>query len=246
MKHMDSQAGNVFFLILIAIVLLGAFTFSVTRTSSMSSDATSESNKVAASRIISYGSALKTTIDQMRGNGISEKDISFANPFVSGYGTAGTNAPVEVFNIEGGGMTYEKPNPAWLDSTYSAQDGYGEWRFTGGNALRYVGTPLAQDSSVYCIADSTCKELVVILPYVKKDICQAIDNMTGFLVSSAIPADQTNIDFTKFTGTYLAPNNHISTATSTDGTWGKTQGCIEGGGSPAAGSYHYFQVLIAR
>jgi hypothetical protein len=144
------------------------------------------------------------------------------------------------FHQSGGGVTYEVPDPKWLDSTFSAQDGYGEWRFTGDNSGRLmVGTPLSG------VCDSSaCKELLVILPYIKKGICQEIASKMNMLNSGVIYQDANDIGLTKFVGTFPAASNHLGDAAG--GMVGVYQGCIEGGRTPATGSYHYFQVLIAR
>lgn len=244
MKHRDSQRGNVFFLILIAIVLLGAFTFSVTRSTSGTNDATREQDKIAATRIIAYGNTLKGAVDMLRHQGVSESDISFANNVVAGYGTVGANPAAELFHMNGGSIAYEKPDAGWLDGVSTAQTGYGEWIFTGHNALRNVGTPI-NDGTDACNARD-CKELLAILPYIKKSVCERINSLIGF--PSPIPKDSASSYFNKYTGSFGTDITHIATGTSGP-SWGKQQGCMEGGGGaqgPAAGTYMYFQTLIAR
>lgn len=248
MKYKDSQAGNVFFLVLVAVALMAAFVFAVTRSGSSSSGAMNENDKIAATRIIAYGTAVKDTIDQMRMQGISENDIRFANPVVNtGYGTMGANPPAEVFNTSGGGLTYEKPDTNWLDSTYSAQDGWGEWRFTGYMAARWTGTPTDPNSSVFCQA-ANCAELMAVVPYVKKSVCEQIDKILNFWESGAIPQDTANVSLVKFNGNY-GNGGHLSTASNT-GSWGKLQGCMRGSGSGGGAfpsdAYIYYQILIPR
>lgn len=241
MKHVKPQNGNAFFLILLGVALVAAFSMAVTRSSSVETGATSERDRIAATRIIAYGNTLRSATEQMRSNGISESDISFANNIVTGYGTVGANPSAEIFNSSGGAITYEKPDATWLDGTYSLQDGFGEWRFTGDNAVRNIGTP----ASAACGAMVGCKELLVILPYVKKNVCTLINNNTNYKeTAGTIPVDATTFGLTKFTGTFSASDVDIAPTSSV--TWGRMQGCIEGGGTPATGSYHYFQVLIAR
>ena len=242
MKHKDSQAGNAFFIILIGIALLAVFGMVVTRSSSTDTGATNERDKIAATSIIQYGNVVKGAIDQMRSNGISESDISFSNNIVSGYGTVGANPSAEVFNVSGGGITYEAPNASWLDSTYSAQTGYGQWIFNGVNAGRLnVGTPAG--TAAFC-PTASCVELTLILPYVKKSICTEISKRFNLLSGGNPIQDANTISFTKFTGTFSYNGEFIGDAA---GLMNSTyEGCVEGGGTPAAGTYHYFKVLIAR
>jgi len=200
--------------------------------------ATSQQDKVAATRIIAYGGRVKDAVDQLRNNGISETQISFANDVVSGYGTTGTNPTMEVFHASGGAIDYVTPEAKWLDSLYNAQTHYGTWLFSGENSVRNIGSPIGSDCGA-----AGCSELIVFLPYVKKTVCEQINKLLG-LPYTTLPQDASTIAVTtKFAGTFA--NNGILS----DGSpynLAVTQGCFQGGGTPATGTYHYFQVLIAR
>lgn len=243
MKHKNHiksktwQSGNVLFLILIAIALFAAFTAAVTQSNSGGGEQAGFFN-ISATQIMRYGSTVKSAVDSLRQRGISESDISFANNIVSGYGTVGANPAGEVFHINGGGITYEAPNENWLDGSFSNQTGYGEWIFTARNMIYDVGTPIGSICS-----SQSCSELVAILPYIRQEICEEINENLGV---PNIPTDVSVINFTeKFqdfdTGSIIG----IGSSPTAEPT-GRYNFCIEGGGSPPSGSYHYIQVLIAR
>ncbi len=241
MKHAPSHSGNAFFIILLGIALFAAFTYAVTRTNSQGGSLNPDLDKVSASQIISYGDSLKTTIDTMRGRGVGEGQFSFANDdaTATGYGTVGTNPSVEVFNVGGGGLTYEKPNAKWMDPLYEAQR---EWGFYGRNAVRDVGSPIGSE----CAA-STCNELVAMLGYIRKSICIQINNNLGVTNPGGNPPRAaTPLAYNKFVGTYGATKPITDNNPANSYLAGKTAACFEGGGTPDTGTYHYYQVLIAR
>lgn len=240
MKHAQSEAGNVFFLILLGVALFAAFTAAVMSSSSKGGSANPDRDKLEATNIIKYGNTLKSAVDQLRSRGgLSESDISFANSTVSGYGTVGANPTAEVFHIEGGGIAYETPDSRWLNSAFSLQTGYGEWRFTGVNPVYLVGTP----STGNCGAASSCKELLAVLMFVKESVCDEINKQLGTTDASGNPHVSTSpADVTKFTGTFGSSAYHIRDTA--DELGGVQQACI--GISSIPGSYHYYHVLIAR
>lgn len=239
MKHARSQSGNVFFLVLLGIALFVAFTWAVTQSSSKSGSLNPDLDKVAASQIVGYGESLKTTIDTLRGQGVGEGQISFANNTVTGYGTVGANPSAEVFNISGGGMTYEKPNGQWIDPLYESTR---EWGFYGRNAVRDVGTPIGAECE-----DVACNELIALLGYIRKSICIQINNNLGVTNPNGVPPRAaTPLAYTKFTGTYGVTKPITDNNSANSYLAGRTAACVEGGGTPDTGTYHYYQVLIAR
>ncbi len=238
MKHKNHARGNALFIILIAIALFAAFTAAVTSSNSGGGGEQAGFFAISATQIMRYGSTVKSAVDQLRQQGISESDISFANDAVSGYGTVGTNPSAEVFDIDGGGITYEAPNANWFDPLLTAQTGYGTWIFTARNMIYNVGTPMGSACSA-----TNCSELLAILPYIKKEICEQINKSVNI---EGIPADVSVVNFTeKFDGFDTGSIIGIGSNTSSEPA-GQRSFCIEGGGTPPSGSYHYVHVLIAR
>lgn len=248
MKHKNHnqrkslQRGNVLFMILIAIALFAAFTAAVTQSNSGGGGGEQSGfYAISATQIMRYGSTVKSAVDSLRQRGISESDISFANATITGYGTVDTNPKGEVFHVSGGGITYEVPNENWFDGAYSNQTGYGEWIFTGVNSLNNVGTWNETDGGC---TQNDCTELLLILPYVREEICKEIIKSLSL---NEIEQDNASFGFTKFNGSFSYAHQIVGDTIAFNGTLpGQFQACVEGDSAPTDGSYHYYQVLIAR
>jgi hypothetical protein len=247
-KIRNTENGNALFIILLAIVLFAALTFSITRSQSTVNDtADPQRAKIAAAEILRYGKSLRAAVDTLRMNGISESDIRFAHADLhTDYGTPGANPTAEVFNIQGGGAVYTKPKASWLASNFSTQAIYGDWYFTSGT-VNGVGTPSGgnghQDS------DTTNEELIMVLPYVTQSVCIAIAEAVGWDVSSGdVPVDTGEVyvrDGTaRFNGTFVDNFLLDSSVTNTLIQLGHEVGCLRH--NDANQGYHFYQVLIAR
>lgn len=233
----SSSAGNVLFYILIATVLFAALTMSVNymmRGSSGGDSSTRELRRVYASEVIQYGSALRGAVQTIRVSGLTDSQISFNNNIVAGYNNAcpGGGDDCKVFDADGGGMVYNKPSDDWLAL---GQPG-GDWVFSGNNEIVGVGTDGGGASSV---------ELLAVLPWIKKELCTSINELLDIPnPGGEPPQDSGNIDVTtKFNGVYTASQ---AIGGGDPEIEERRAGCVEGAGTPAAGTYHFFQVLLAR
>lgn len=230
-----TESGNVFFYVLLGIILFAALAFTVSRgfQSSTTQTLTNREAELATSDILDMAQKLARAVDTVRRKNCSENDVSFSNTIISGY----AHSPVvtdkcKVFNKTGGRMSYTAPASKWLDSTKSGQSLYGQWFFTGASAVNSL--------------ESTGSELLAILPYVKKEICLEInDRLTIANASSSPPADvSTSYDTTKFTGSFPGTFEILDSG-GTSELAGKEAGCFESSSSPASG-YHFYYALIAR
>lgn len=175
------EYGNVLFIILIAVALFGALSFTVGNmmrggTSSISN----EQARIAAGEILQYAQAVRETVQMLRiSNGCNDDEISFENDTVTGYTNA--NAPTDnschVFHLDGGGLSYRTP-PAGITEN---------WLFTGANIVDQVGT--------------TDTDLTLILRNLTQNDCDAI-NASLTITAGSDP----DISFTQFTGNYSASN----------------------------------------
>ena len=239
--------GNVLFIILLGVVLFAGLNFTILRSQKSSSDSGSfEQYTVHASKIIRYGAEVKRATDLILTNGNSESDLSYAHPDAdAAYGTYGTTPETEAFHPNGGGAAYLIPNPKWLDQSQSGQAVYGQWVVSGRNSVRGVGTP-TQDTcaSMPTAAEKNkCADLVLFLPYIKRDLCIAINMLLNDGNETTEPReDDSAMNFTPFTGTFTYVNRVRPGA----GNIGTHTYCIQGDASPAAGTYHFYQVLLAR
>ncbi len=175
-----SQKGSALFIVLIATALFGALSFAVANM--MRNDGgiklSDEKAGLYADDILDYGRTVRQAVQHMRiSNGCEDTDISFQNDVVSGY-TNGSNANCQVFNPDGGGMSWVSPAADYNDGS--------EWVFAGTNIVDGVGT--------------TAPDLIVMLPNINTSVCDRINNVSGITNTGTDNA----VDFTKFAGSYAS------------------------------------------
>jgi hypothetical protein len=239
-----NESGNVIFYVLIAVALLAALSYTVAQsTRGGVSSLSGEKASINAAEIIEYGNILTSAIAQTRLRGHLDTEVSMENTVVSGYeNTNCADAECQIFNIAGGGVSYLTPKEEWLDSAHDGQNRYGEIYFNGTTAAEEAGTDK--------------DDLVMIVPYLKKELCVAINKKLAIIP----PSGDTPLEINgpgamnvKFQGVYDTTSDTKISGAGTSGNaqmlFGKSGGCTQssgGGSNPPAGSYHYYQVLIAR
>lgn len=241
---MRSESGNVIFYILIAVGLLAALSYTVAQSSRGTvSNLTREQAALNASEIIEYGNTLSQAVSQLRLRGYTPQEISFGNAVISGYYNANcTESGCKVFHVNGGAVHYIAPKTEWLDSTKSAGLRYGELYFHGAAHIEGAGT-----------GDD---DLILFVPYLKKEICMAINAKLGLTPASDDVPSESHGPFAvnmKFTGSFPDASDRKVSGDATTGEpdilLGKSAGCTEASGTsstPAVGTYHYFHLLSAR
>lgn len=240
----NSQSGNVLIYVLIAVALLAALSYAIAQSGRGSIGGLGkEQARLYATEIMEYGGVMAQAVSQIRLRGYRDIEISLENNIISDYeNTNCTDSECEIFNVNGGGVHYLVPKSAWLDGTQSGQLRYGEVYFHGAASVVEVG--LSAD------------DLIMFVPYLKKDICTAINKQLGVVPSGRDVPLEINGPFAvnmKFVGSYgVAFDRKVSgdgTVGDSEILYGKMAGCTEASGTastPDAGTYHYFQVLIAR
>lgn len=217
-----SEKGNVLVWILISVFFFAGLGFVMSQGSRTSTSGLSnEKVSTYARQIISYGNELKQSVKRLSLGGIGASEISFENPVVGIYTNANcTQESCKVFSAVGGGLNWISPSAGLNDGT--------EWLYTT-NQIPGVGL-------------GTESEIIALLQNIDLDICNRINSLSGFGPAGGPPPQESDvIDMAPFTGTYGA-------VVMDDGTYfpSALQGCFEGGGTPAAGTYHYFKVLLSR
>lgn len=219
-----TESGNILIYILGAIFLIGALTIMVKGSSTPGAGIDEEALMIRVSEVQDYGRELENAVSYVFQNGHSEADIRFAHPTAaSAYGTI-TDIPTrQIFNVNGGGATYRTP-PTGVQSTAT------NWVFNATNNVPQVG--------------SNNNDLLAILPNVTEAFCLLINEISDINnPSDAPPQDPDNFDVTTiFAGDYSGAEE-LGTA-ALNGA--KMEGCLEGGGTPAADTYHYYRVLLPR
>ena len=230
------ESGSAFFYILLAVILFAALSYIVSRgmRGTATNSMTDRKAEIAATDILDNAQTYGRAVDKLRRNRCSENSISFVNNIISGY----THTPAsanncQIYDPSGGKISYKAPLDHWLDIAQSEQINYGEWFFTGTATVKDAGTQPA---------------LIMILPYVKRSLCLAINEALDIPDNAGEPPQDLAIAYdpsTKFVGAFPGTYEIRDTA-GAQVLDGHATGCFEGGGTPARGTYHFYSVLIER
>jgi hypothetical protein len=245
----NTQSGNVILFILLAIVLFAALAYTFMRGSEQGTgNMTQQQAKIAANEILDYARVLENTINQLRSRGCSESQISldYDNPAITGY--ENPNAPTDfschLFHTNGGKLVYRPPLASWLDQSRHSSTDFGKLIITGKSCVFGIGTNKGQ-----CAANSTAddQDLVLIIPYVRREICDQINSMMNSADSDGSPSQDSGNSWAlgayHFTGTFIDVSQIGSSGSPLAN---KPYACYEGQTDPPAGTFHIYNVLIAR
>lgn len=231
-RHMNAQAGNVLFIILIAVVLFAALSFVTSTMMRGSANVGTEKAGIYVSEILTYARSVNEAVRDLRiSNGCFDDEMSFERiPFDGSdalyvNGNAPTDFSCHIFHPHGGGVSSNEMQPDIFDKSYSSNAVYGQWVI--GGFSRIIG--LGSDSA---------GELILALPYLKKSVCEILAKRFGQALP--VPVDSVaGIDVTEFTGGYAAGETYESVDNMTTGCFN-----VISGGSPK--HYTFFTVLISR
>lgn len=233
MNRFSRESGSALIYILIAIALFAALSYAVAQMMRGGGTTNDELRRLQAAEILQFGRSLRSAVQSMEIDGATDTEISFETAAVAGYANGSCiGNSCRIFNPSGGGMNYSEPVAAdWLDPSQSAGANFGQWVFSGSNAVTGIGT--------------AAPELLVMLPWVTQTLCVEINDLLGVTNPGGVPPqDSGDADVsTRFTGTYAASQ---SIGGGDPEIEGQRSGCFEGAGAPAANTFHFFQVLIAR
>ena len=161
-KTRDHERGNVLFMILIAVALIGLLTAAISQTNRPDgANIDKETLVLRVSEVQRYASELERAITFIQQNGISESDIRFAHYNAhADYGDLSVDPDKtdQVFDREGGGANYR-------DAPNGINDG-SSWEFYGGTHIPGMGR-------------SDRAELVAVLPHVTQAFCDKINDVNG-------------------------------------------------------------------
>lgn len=175
-SRQSAQSGSAIIIILVAVALFGALTYTMMRGSDSSvSMFTSSNAKATASAMITYGNEIERAVQKLLRRGCSENQINFYNTiWQNGNGTLlipnNPNSPVDgscgVFDAAGAGMTPQtfesnmttttNPNPA-----ISGKSGHPFIR-----VLRIAG-----------VGTDSGQEIILVVNYIKEPLCKAINDL---------------------------------------------------------------------
>jgi len=247
---MNKQSGNILLFILIAILLIGLLTLSLTRSSNTTNETGDfEQNAIIASQIMRYAKTMEDSVTQLLARGCSENDISFENDIVAGYTNTFPSAPTtnecHIFEDEGIGQAFEIPKTSWLDTSFSADANYGEYHFPRGTCIYGVGDFYDLSGNGNCdITPVLNEELLITLPYLKQNICEALNRLAGNNFAT-IPAEaDSTLDPNKFIGSYSGSSEVGNNAD----LYGVATGCLQQAptGTYPDNAYIFYHVLHVR
>lgn len=230
------QRGSALFMILMAVALFAALAFTFSRGLQQGSENLSERQAdLAATDILGFASKAERTISTMlQARGRSEVDLNFDGLNGTYTNSYCSSDACKFFSPAGGGMAPMVPMARWLDPTQTGALYYGSWYASARFCVDGVG-----DSST-CIGTSGT-DLLLILPYLQARICERINLKLGIAAPVPVIAAPGAIDAGgKFDGSF----NPGSQAVWSDAALnGRNAGCFS---DTSLGTYHFYQVLIAR
>lgn len=232
MKNVQSQRGNVLFIILIAIGLLGALSFAVSRSNQGNTGAvTAERMRLMASEVLEYSKIVSNAVTQLRLRGCTESQLNFDNDVVTATyvnGGAPSNNTCDIFDLSGGGISWNVPQDGVMTTTPSPS---GSWGIYGGNEILGAGTSGGGAANA---------DLVLALIGLQLEVCQQINGLLGVTDKTAAPPQDSGMDTTVFTGSFSASAVVGDEASALEG---KKAACFEDTG---ASKYIYYKVLLSR
>ncbi len=239
----NTERGNILFMVLIAVALIGLLTAAIMNTGGgESANIDDEKLVIRASEVQRHASELERAVLFIMNNGKSEAELRFMHPDApSSYGdlSSDTDPSDQVFHQSGGGAGYKA-------APEDVNDG-SRWEFYGGTAIPGVGSDRA--------------ELIAVLPNVTQQFCEHINRLAGQtgtpedtgagLASGGSPGSCLNLGangrFTDSRQFYATPNTVDEATFEQDPEISEArpalQACVH---CAADNQNHYYQVLLAR
>ena len=243
---MNRQKGNAIFIILIGIALFAALSYAVTQSIRGESDSgAKEKTDIEATALLASANGIATAIKAMIAvNNCKDTEINFYVPNLA-YASQFSNASApsdkscNVFALEGGGLGFTKPNKNIFDQDFSSSSAGWDWLFEGSRCIWGAGTgPTA------CTV-ATQSDLVAFLPYIKKDICQAINKKYDIVQSGYdVPAEGFSTE--RFNGTYIYNGGIIGASATATSLRNKLAGCFRSTTGGTKDSYVFYYTLLTR
>lgn len=235
-----SQNGNVLWLILLAVGLLGLLAAVISRSNSSNNQTAGlEKARIKASSVLRFGKSVQQSVQQMILNqGISENDLDFLKIDADHDNINCSSDECDIFAQNGGGISYRTPA-----QILGLTDFTENWHISTNNTVYQFGC----DS-----ISSDCTELLMILENVPLSVCLEINKIQKITNPAGEPPRINRIiKGNEFNGTYATTGINTDQIGGTDATneapevKGKSAACVyEFGGSPA--SYVYYQVILER
>lgn len=243
LKHSDpyqTTAGNVLFIILIAVALFAALAYAVTQSiRGGGSGADNEANLVDSSVLQQFTAGIRGAVTRMTVNGVAQTDLEFNPP--SDF--SGLSSPaVGIFHPAGGTIIYEIAGPDVMNQ--SGPNPMGRWIFTMSFEVKNIVTNAA--------GSSDGNDILAVLVGVKPAICEKINTKLGLPISPfpsvtgvAYSTDLLNDPTNYMDNSYVVPSSEsvIGGGASDSDLAGTYEGCYQ---ETVSGNYVYYSVISGR
>ena len=231
--------GPILYIVAILAVLVSAIAAGA---GAFNGDISAVSAKAQASAILEYAQEVKFAVDRLIAKGCTDTQVSFENPYVSGY--ENPNAPADkschVFDVNGGGIIYKDISRDATDKNFTSESEYARVIFSGNERVMQVGTYLGE-------------ELMMFYPYIKLDVCLELNKILNVKTSNDSPPvyNVYDVNLFKYNGYYsysvvfgFGVGHAPEMIGMVSGCWNQMTNPISAGLKP--NSYHFYHVLVVR
>ncbi len=162
----SKSSGNALIYVLIAIILLGALSFAISRSSDSNpqGEISEAAAKTAATSILAYEAQVKSAVNQMIMNGTKPSDIIYTMPWEPTFNDAPTAN--KLFHPDGGGLQWKGFNPSIFRTggnptpDYSLSNAYNGYYVGRFNNVAWTATTNRDIIfSAYAVKSEICAEL---------------------------------------------------------------------------------------
>ena len=119
-SNRNSEAGNIFVIVMLGVILFAALGFTFSRSIRTGSDNISQkAARLYALDIISHSQKIERAVQRLMRNGCSENNINFENFSDGGSANplATANNRCDVFNVNGGSLQWQDSHEDWFETT---------------------------------------------------------------------------------------------------------------------------------
>ncbi len=237
-EAIKNQSGNALWFILLAVALLAFLTGVISRnSSSVNQSGGVEQARIKATSILRFSKSVENTVQEMMINGTSENDLDFKAINASHDNTNCSDSTCEVFDVEGGGISYQSAADLLSDSSHTD-----DWFISTKNIAYQFGCDTTNNG---------CTDLILLTPNIPKSVCLQINKIQGITNPSGDAPRLLELTYgSEYTGSYdSVVNSTILGGTNATNeapqVTGKSAGCVFefGGGQD---TYQFYQILIPR
>ncbi|MCB1558546.1 MAG: hypothetical protein KDJ50_06455 [Alphaproteobacteria bacterium] len=206
------------------------------------SDRMEETLPNQAASIYRFPDPIIKTLNRILNSGMNFETISFEHSGNAGYSNPKcVNSLCRVFSDSGEGI-YTPPLARWLDASHSSEPHFGEWIYTI-SFVEGIRPRIKQKSGN---VQSENPDLLVILPWVKEDLCRTINMQLGIpdevmTVPSSLHISST---FPLFDGGNIDHGQSLRVSEGHNLLRGNWSGCFHD--SIVKNGYHFYKVLIPQ